>query len=66
VTQQEDKRQNQRECSSSSLRKCEKCGSSNTSILQIDEDDYLSQVVWCEDCARKEFGERKFDNEGYG
>jgi hypothetical protein len=66
VTHQEDKSQKQNACSRGSITKCEKCGSLNTSILQVDEDGYLSYVVWCEDCARNEFGERKFDNEGYG
>jgi hypothetical protein len=65
VTQQEDKSQKQKACNCSSITKCEKCGSPNTSILQIDEDGYLNHVVWCEDCAKKEFGERIFDNEGY-
>lgn len=67
MTNQDDKLpQKQKAGSHDSITKCKKCGSLNTSILQIDEDGYLSYVVWCEDCARKEFGEIKFENEGYG
>ncbi|MCJ7445921.1 MAG: hypothetical protein MUO26_15610 [Methanotrichaceae archaeon] len=66
VTNQEDKPQKQKNCGCGSITKCEKCGSSNTSIIQIEEDGYISQMIWCKDCARREFGERKFDNEGYG
>jgi hypothetical protein len=65
MDQKDKSPQKQKAGSCDSIAKCEKCGSVNTSILQVEEDGYLIYVVWCEDCAKKEFGERKFDNEGY-